>query len=152
MNERLKQLYKSHILTRAKDDSHFGELPGYTHLLEAYNPMCGDKYSLYLQVADKTILNASFKGFGCAISKASTAVLTQRLVGTDLTEALELADLFIKLIDPESDTPIEKLTGDEELQAFAGTREYPERVQCAGLTWEELIKSALKGQFDVDNA
>lgn len=141
MNERLKQLYKSHILKKAKDDTHLGELPAYTHLIEAYNPMCGDKYSLYLQVKGGTVAEASFQGFGCAISKASTAVLTERLIGTDLKEVKALVDLFLELINPESKTPIEQLTEDEELWAFAGTRDYPERIQCAGLAWTELAKS-----------
>ncbi|GAB5527578.1 MAG: SUF system NifU family Fe-S cluster assembly protein [Roseivirga sp.] len=144
MNERLKQLYKSHILKKAKDDTHFGELPVYTHLIEAYNPMCGDKYTVYLQVSGGTVTAASFQGFGCAISKASTAVLTERLIGTDLAKVKALVDLFLELIDPESKIPIEQLTEDEELWAFTGTRDYPERIQCAGLAWKELAKSGTK--------
>lgn len=140
MNDRLKQLYKSHILTKSKDNTHVGELKGYTHVLEAYNPMCGDKYSLYLQVADQTILDASFKGFGCAISKASTSVLTERLIGSDFTDAKRLANLFMEIINPDSATAVEELTEDEELQAFAGTRDYPERIECAGLAWKEFTK------------
>lgn len=143
MKDRLKQLYKSHILTKAKDETHLGELQNFTHKLEAYNPMCGDKYTVYLQVVDKTIVSASFKGFGCAISKASTAVLTSRLIGLDFSSAKALTDLFLELINPESNTPIEELTQDEELQAFAGTRDYPERIQCASLAWGEFIKLRL---------
>lgn len=141
MNERLKELYKSHIIKKAKDDTHVGELPAYSHLIEAYNPMCGDKYILYLQVTGGKVTEASFNGFGCAISKASTAVLTDRLIGTCLTEVKALVDLFLELIDPESKIPVEQLTEDEELWAFAGTRDYPERIQCAGLAWTELAKS-----------
>jgi nitrogen fixation NifU-like protein len=147
MNDRLKQLYKSHILTKAKDETHVGELQDFTHILEAYNPMCGDKYTLYLQISGKTIQNASFKGFGCAISKASTAVLTSRLIGMDFSSVSQLTDLFMELINPESKIPVEELTRDEELQAFAGTRDYPERIQCASLAWDELVKSGLKGWF-----
>jgi nitrogen fixation NifU-like protein len=141
MNERLKELYKKHILIKAKDEQHVGELEDYTHLLEAYNPMCGDKYTLYLKIADDRIEDAAFKGFGCAISKASTAVLTARLIGTSLTEAGKLTSLFLELINPDSKAAVETITADEELQAFAGTREYPERQQCASLAWTELSKS-----------
>lgn len=141
MNDRLKQLYKSHILTKAKDETHFGELSTYTHVLEAYNPMCGDKYSLYLEVEDERIKNASFKGFGCSISKASTAVLAARLVGAKFSGAKELTELFMELINSDSLIPVEELTDDEELLAFAGTRNYPERKQCASLVWDEFIKS-----------
>lgn len=147
MNDRLKQLYKSHILTKAKDETHVGQLQDFTHVLEAYNPMCGDKYTVYLQVVDKTIVNASFEGFGCAISKASTAVLTSRLIGTDFLSAKQLTDLFMELINPESQIPVEELTSDEELQAFAGTRDYPERMQCASLAWDEFIKAGFEEGF-----
>lgn len=152
MNDRLKQLYKRHILIKSKDDTHVGELEGYTHLLEAYNPMCGDKYNLYLQVKGQTITGASFKGFGCAISKASTAVLTERLIGTSLTEAGELVNLFMEIINPDSSMAIEELTKDEELQAFAGTRDYPERIECASLAWKEFTEFERKGHFSVDNS
>jgi nitrogen fixation NifU-like protein len=138
MNDRLRALYKSHILTRSKDERHFGELPNYTHLIEAYNPMCGDKYNLYLQIEGNVVINASFKGFGCAISKASTAMLTERLIGAQLTDINEMVTLFLEILNPDSEEEVTSLTTDEELQAFAGTRDYPERLQCASLVWDEL--------------
>lgn len=138
MNDRLKALYKSHILTKSKDDTHFGELSEYTHVIEAYNPMCGDKYSLYLSVEGNSIVNASFKGFGCAISRASTALLTERVIGANFSTIDKLINLFLEILDPEAKSSVEALTSDEELQAFAGTRDYAERLQCANLVWSEF--------------
>lgn len=138
MNERIKNLYQSHILTKSKDESKVGILEKATHILEAYNPMCGDKYTVYLQVEGKTVRAAKFEGFGCAISKASTAVLTDRVIGMDLKQIAQLIEKFLDLIDADSTTPPEEITNDDQLLAFAAAREFPERKSCASLPWDEL--------------
>lgn len=138
MNDRLKSLYKSQILTRSKDDTRFFELEQATHVLEAYNPMCGDQYKLYLQLEGDIIQRASFKGYGCAISRASTDVLAERLEGRSIRDLTPLISSFQELIDPDSERPVEEISEEEALLAFAGTRDYPERKQCASLAWDEL--------------
>lgn len=140
MNDRLKSLYKTQILKRSKNPQHFGEMPEATHVLEAYNPMCGDQYKLFLQVDEDLIKNASFHGYGCAISKASTEVLVERMVGKRFEHIGKEVALFLSIIDPNSIDDPEQITEDETLLAFAGTRDYPEREQCASLSWEEIAK------------
>ncbi len=138
MNERLKQLYKTQILTNAEDQTYFKELTEATHILEAYNPMCGDKYTLYLKMVGEKIAEASFKGYGCAISRASTSVLIKNILGKSLQELQAIIEQFMEVINEESEKSPESITADEELLAFAGTREYPERKKCASLSWDEL--------------
>lgn len=138
MNERIKSLYKSHIMANARDGSHVGAFPEATHVLEAYNPMCGDKYTLYLELNDEQVIRAGFEGYGCAISKASTVVLTRNLEGKTLKEIKPLVELFFELVDENSDKTPESLTQDEDLLAFAAAREFLERKQCATLSWGEL--------------
>ena len=145
MNERLKTLYKTHILTKSKEDTHFHKLEGATHVIEAYNPMCGDKYTLYLKVASDKVEQASFEGFGCAISRASTAVLVEKVMGKSFDEIDELVNVFLEIINENSEKEVGSLSSDESLQAFAGARQYPERLQCAGLSWQELEKADLNG-------
>ena len=140
MNDRLKNLYKTQILAHAKDQTHVGVLSNATHILEAYNPMCGDKYTLYLIVENESIIEASFKGYGCAISKASTAILVHKIAGKELSEVKAIVTLFMEILDENSDQSPESLTQDEALLAFAATREFPERKKCASLSWEEMIK------------
>lgn len=140
MNERIKALYQSHILTNAKDESHLGRFDNPTHILEAYNPMCGDKYTLYLKVRDSLVEKATFEGFGCAISKASTAVLTEQIEGKVLEEIKPIIELFFELVNEDSDLSPESLTTDEDLLAFAAAREFPERKTCATLSWGEMEK------------
>ncbi|KYG74446.1 nitrogen fixation NifU-like protein [Roseivirga ehrenbergii] len=138
MNDRLKALYKTQILVHAKSHFNEGVLEDYTHKLQAYNPVCGDQFDLYLKFEDNIIQNTSFKGYGCAISKASTSVLTKHLLGKTRSEAKALIELFLKVIDPESSESPESLTSDEELLAFASAREFPERLTCANLAWKKL--------------
>lgn len=140
MNERLRSLYKSQILKRSQNPEHFSEMPDATHVLEAYNPMCGDQYKLFLKMDGETVNQASFHGYGCAISKASTEVLVQRMIGKTLSELGSLVSLFLSVIDPDSTVDPEQITQEEELLAFAGTRQYPEREQCASLSWSEFAK------------
>jgi len=140
MNERLKALYKSEILTRSQNPAHFGEMPEATHVLEAYNPMCGDQFKLFIQLEEKNIKSASFTGYGCAISKASTEVLTERLVGKNLMEVKQEVALFLRLISSDTVEEPDQMTTDETLLAFSGTRQHPEREQCASLSWSELAK------------
>lgn len=138
MNDRIKSLYRSHILVNAKDESHQGKLEDATHVLEAYNPMCGDKFTIYLRLTGNMIEQANFEGFGCAISKASTAVLTKKIEGKTLDEVKPIVELFHELVNESSDQSPESLSTDEDLLAFAAAREFPERKTCATLSWGEL--------------
>lgn len=138
MNDRIKSLYQSHILLNAKDESHLGRFDDPTHTLEAYNPMCGDKYTLYLKLTDGLIEKATFEGFGCAISKASTAVLTKQIEGKTLESIKPIVELFFELVNEDSDLIPESLTTNEDLLAFAAAREFPERKTCATLSWGEV--------------
>lgn len=122
----------------AKDESHQGKLEDATHVLEAYNPMCGDKYMLYIKLEGDKVSRAIFEGFGCAISKASTAVLSRQVEGKSLQEIKPLIEMFFELVNEDSDQSPESLTDNEDLLAFAAAREFPERKTCATLSWGEL--------------
>jgi len=138
MSRRLKELYKSQILEHSRNPFNERETPGSTHVLEAYNPLCGDKYSLFLKIEDGHIIDASFKGYGCAISKASSSILVKKSIGSSLDEMRELIHLFKGIIDPDSKIKAESLSTDPELLAFSATRSFPERKKCASLSWDEL--------------
>lgn len=138
MNDRIKGLYQEHILAKSKDESRIGQLKNPTHVLEAYNPMCGDKYTLYLFIENNLIKEAMFEGYGCAISKASTVVLIDTIIGKSLEEISAAIKNFLQLIDARSDKEPEEITSDDQLLAFAAAREFPERRTCASLSWNEF--------------
>lgn len=138
MNDHIKSLYKKQILAHAKSPFNEGVLEDYTHKLQAYNPVCGDQFDLCLELEGDIIQNTSFKGYGCAISKASTSVLTKQLLGKSKNEAKALIELFLKVINSESSESPESITSNEELLAFASAREFPERLTCANLAWKKV--------------
>jgi nitrogen fixation protein NifU and related proteins len=135
MNEKLKQLYQSVILEHSNHPVQFEQRADRAYTLDAYNPLCGDRFALYFDVEEGKICRISFHGYGCAISKASTSVLVKRLEGKTLAEAAELCRAFAAVAQPDAPLPADL---DEEFEAFAAAREFPGRIKCATLSWEEM--------------
>ena len=90
MKEDLKKLYSKLILEKQHDTSGFEKREDASHILEAYNPLCGDQFKLYLDLQDGQLVKASYHGYGCALSKVSTALLIERLQGKSIDESKEL--------------------------------------------------------------
>lgn len=106
--------------------------------MKAYNPICGDKFDLYVKTDETAIIDIHFHGIGCAISKASTSMLAKVLEGKTLTDAHRLCDSFLKFINNEAGTVDPGLN--DELRIFAAIHEFPERRECASLAWTEMRK------------
>lgn len=137
MNERLKALYKSVILEHNKTPFFYEKNEEATYVLKAYNQICGDRFELYFEVKNGVIEDLTFHGFGCAISKASSSVLVKNLKGKTFEEALLLSQQFLSVTDEETNAE-EKL--EEEFEAFSAAKDFPGRLKCATLAWDEMIK------------
>ena len=133
--DELQELYREVILDHNRRPRNFGELPGANHVIEAVNPLCGDKLTLYVNVADGRVADIRFKGSGCAISVASSSLMTERVKGQTVGESLELFEKVHDLLTGAVEEPAEDL---DKLAALAGVREYPTRVKCASLAWHAL--------------
>jgi nitrogen fixation protein NifU and related proteins len=142
MNEQLKNLYKTVILEHNARPFHFEKKESAGHVLEAYNPLCGDRFQIFFEIKNGVVSEACFHGYGCAISKASTSVLVKNLENQPVEKAQELCRAFLKMTDPASEEVIEM---DEEFTAFAVARDFPGRLKCATLSWE-AVASALAGE------
>lgn len=127
-------LYQDLILQHNKTPFHFAKAEAADYVIEAYNPLCGDRFKLYLNVGNGKIEAIHFHGYGCAISKASTSVLAKNLSHQPLDKALELCEDFLKLIQSEEELSLDN----PEFKAFEAAKNYPGRDQCATLSWEEL--------------
>lgn len=115
-----------------------------TQFAEGYNPLCGDHIDVYLIVEDGIVKDVSFKGEGCAISKASASLMTSILKGKKVEEAEKLFDKFHDLVTGKlGDNPDLEELG--KLAVFAGVQEFPARVKCASLAWHTMM-NALKGK------
>ena len=132
------ELYQDIILHHSRSPRHFGILEHYSHHIKANNPLCGDNYELYILIDDAGIIqNASFQGAGCAISKASTSLMLDAVIGKHIRDAELLFTRFQRLVkepgSPESqDEEMGKLT------AFSGVWKFPSRVKCAILSWHAM--------------
>ncbi len=137
MND-LRELYQETIFDHYRQPRNLGRLEDANRHAEGYNPLCGDKVTLYLRVEDGVIRDASFEGSGCAISTASASLMTESLKGKREEEALHLLGKFHDLVTGiATDEDLGKLA------VLAGVREFPQRVKCATLAWHTM-KAALQ--------
>jgi nitrogen fixation NifU-like protein len=144
MDDSLRELYQEVILDHSRHPRHFGQLPGATHVGEGYNPLCGDRVKVYLDVDDAgRIADIKFEGRGCAISQASASLMTDTLSGRTLAEAGELMNGFIHLVKGDGSNGLAE-DDRERLEVMAGVSAFPMRVKCATLAWHTM-KSALEG-------
>lgn len=141
----LNDLYQEVILDHNRRPRNFHPLEAASHTAEGYNPLCGDRLTLYLKVDDGVIADVSFQGSGCAISKASASMMTDALKGKTVADAQALFDRFHRMVTTAPDQAVEDLG---KLSALAGVREFPVRVKCASLAWHTL-KAALEQQQKV---
>jgi nitrogen fixation NifU-like protein len=137
VSERIKKLYPEAIKAHNDMPYHFGK-QGYTPLLKAYNPVCGDKFEIYIHEDDARIREVYFHGFGCAISKASTSILAKSLEGKKYDEALLLCNNFLGFVN-NTLTENQSLLNDD-FKSFSALHEFPERLECATLSWLEMRK------------
>jgi len=146
MSDPLNELYQEVILDHSRKPRNFRLLPGATRAAEGDNPLCGDHYTIFLQLEGDVIRDISFQGSGCAISKASASMMTQSLKGKTKADAEELFGRFHDMVtghEPSNGTPVEL----GKLTVFSGVSEFPVRVKCATLAWHTL-QAALEGKQD----
>ncbi|HEV8525472.1 MAG TPA: SUF system NifU family Fe-S cluster assembly protein [Terriglobales bacterium] len=138
----LRDLYQDIILEHSKRPRNYRALEAANRTVEGYNPLCGDHFTVYLDVEGDHIRDISFQGSGCAISKASASMMTQVVKGKRMQETEELFEKFHHVVTGENGADSNELG---KLAAFAGVSEFPVRVKCATLAWHAL-RAALKGE------
>jgi nitrogen fixation NifU-like protein len=134
MSAELQDLYQEVILDHNRRPRNFRAIEG-GRRAEGYNPLCGDRLTLYLRVDNGVIKDVSFQGSGCAISKASASLLTESVKGKTIAEADALFERFQRMITAAADAPVDDLG---KLNVLAGVRQFPVRVKCASLAWHTL--------------
>jgi len=116
-------LYREHILDLYKNPQNFGELKGATHKHREFNPLCGDDIEIQVAVEKNRVKDIKFKGRGCALSIASSSLLTEKAKGMKVEELM-------------------KLTKDDIVEMM-GISMGPVRIKCALLPLEALHKAVL---------
>ncbi len=134
----LRELYQEVILDHHRRPRNFRVIDPATATAEGHNPLCGDRYTIYVRLEGERIEDVSFQGAGCAISKASASIMTDALKGRTRAEARDIFDAFQAMVTGESTAEPPEGPGLDKLEVFAGVRAYPSRVKCATLAWHAL--------------
>jgi nitrogen fixation protein NifU and related proteins len=134
--DKLSELYKGVILEHNGTPQYFEKRPTAQHVIEAYNPLCGDKFKLFLDIENGTITKATFHGYGCAISKAATSVLLVNLQEKTIEQAVNQIDTYFSVLDAKNGIYTEGSLFDENINAFKAVQQFPERMTCATLSWQ----------------
>jgi nitrogen fixation NifU-like protein len=143
----LRELYQEVILDHNRRPHNFRAPEDANRKAEGYNPLCGDRITVYLRINGDVIEDAAFQGSACAIAKASASLMTDTLKGKTLEEATALFERFHELVTSAPDVAVDpKPFG--KLAVFSGVREYPARVKCASLAWHTL-RAAMEARDDV---
>jgi nitrogen fixation NifU-like protein len=139
----LRDLYQEVILEHSKAPRNYRELSD-ARRVEGFNPLCGDHFTVFMKLENGVVQDVTFKGSGCAISKASASMMTQAIKGKSKAEAEKLFSTFHKLVTEGGGG-----NGDQadlgKLAVFSGVSEFPVRVKCATLAWHTM-KAALEGK------
>ncbi len=139
MTVELGDLYQEVILEHSKAPRNFRRLASANHEAEGYNPLCGDRCSVYIDMEGDAIKEIGFQGSGCAISRASASMMTQMVKGKTKAEAEKLFEQFHDLVtgkeEPAEAAPLGKMA------VFGGVSKFPARVKCATLAWHTLQKA-----------
>lgn len=139
----LRDMYQEVILEHAKSPRNYRALGTPAVKAEGYNPLCGDRCTVYLTIRGGVIEDIAFEGSGCAISRASASMMTQSLKGKTTGEAEGLFKSFHGMVTGQNSNGDRPQLG--KLEAFAGVSEFPARVKCATLAWHTL-EAALHGE------
>ncbi len=142
----IRDLYQELILDHSKRPRNRRPLPGADRQADGYNPLCGDRVTVFLDLENDRVKEVTFEGSGCAISTASASLMTESLKGRTLAEAKALFKRFHGLVTGEV-VETEEGPGLGKLEVFSGVCQYPARVKCATLAWHTL-KAALEHRHE----
>ena len=149
----LKELYQDIILDHGKSPRNFGKCEGYNHKGKGHNPLCGDQVEVYLKLnTKKKVEDLTFEGSGCAISIASTSIMTELVKGKSLEAAKKIVIDFLNMIKNTQEIKSNDLDEDQKIKimSLSGVKQYPMRVKCATLAWHTLTSAIEEKKEEVN--
>lgn len=135
MSMDLRELYQEIIIDHNRNPRNHHSIEDATHQANGFNPLCGDKLTVYIKVQNTRISDLGFVGCGCAISQASASLMTEALKGKTVEEAHDLFHRFHHMLTQEDSGTEVTL---EKLVVLAGVKAFPARVKCATLAWHTM--------------
>jgi len=135
VSNEVRDLYREIVIEHSKRPRNFRKLES-VPAAEGYNPLCGDRVTVYVDVTGEQLNDIAFEGSGCAVCVGSASMMTEILKGKSREEAAQIFDSFRALVTSGAQVSCPPALGD--LVAFAGVRAFPSRIKCALLPWETL--------------
>ena len=137
--DEVESVYTDIIMEHSTSTYNKHELENATDKEHGHNPSCGDDITLEIIMNDNIIEDLAFTGSGCAISQASTSIMIDLLKGKTKEEALNLINIFLRMIKREDITE-EETAKLEDAIALKNISNLPARVKCAELAWYTMEK------------
>jgi nitrogen fixation NifU-like protein len=134
----LEELYKEVILDHYRSPRNKGRLDPHDVALERNNPLCGDEIELYVKFNGGSVEGVAFEGKGCSISQASASMMTEKVKGLPVKDAIGLTESIKRMMAGEEEGDANTL-GD--LVSLKGVVKYPVRIKCALLGWNTLLEA-----------
>lgn len=131
----LRELYQELIIDHNRNPRNHRKIDNASTIANGFNPLCGDKLTVYMLINKDIIEDVSFIGCGCAISQASASLMTDSLKGKSVEFAENLFKQFHNMLT-DSDSKLQ--LADTKLTVLAGVRNFPARVKCATLAWHTM--------------
>jgi nitrogen fixation protein NifU and related proteins len=140
MSASINELYHDLMMDHGRNPRHFGKCGDANRIAEGFNPLCGDKLTLYLKVnTQANIINLiQFEGSGCVISMASASMMSETLQGKTISELQEISQLFHEQLTRDTQLPEKDLHKLGKLSALSSVKNFASRVKCATLAWHTL--------------
>jgi nitrogen fixation protein NifU and related proteins len=149
MNNELIELYQEIILDHNRRPRNYCQINPTTHIAQGHNPLCGDQLTIFLNIKDEIVQDISFKGEGCAISKASASLMTLDLKGKSIEQINKQFNKVIEMLITQKEQPIHAfLEQTSDLASLSGVRQFPARIKCATLAWHTM-KAAIEGKKEI---
>ena len=146
MSMDLRELYQEIIIDHNRNPRNHHALDEPTTYANGFNPLCGDKLTVYAVLEQGLVRDLSFVGSGCAISQASASLMTDALKGKTIDEAHELFHRVHQMLTQDEDPELAPLG---KLAVLAGVKAFPARVKCATLAWHTLEAALLRDKGTV---
>lgn len=134
MSMELRELYQEIILDHNRNPRNHYPLADASTQAQGFNPLCGDKLTVYLKINNDRVTDVSFVGCGCAISQSSASLMTEAVKGKTVAEAHALFQQVHHLLTKDDEVPMTV----DKLAVLSGVKAFPMRVKCATLAWHTL--------------
>ncbi|EEU21587.1 Fe-S cluster assembly sulfur transfer protein SufU [Lactobacillus mulieris] len=138
MSFNLTDLYRESIVEAAQAPRHHGQLKKKNATVELHNPSCGDVLVLDGYFENNKLVDMAFSGYGCTISQASASLMTDQVLGQEISEIKDEVMLFSNLITDKLNQAEKDRLGDCIM--LEGVKEFPARIKCATLAWKAIYQ------------